>query len=161
VWAISHGMQESEDFGLSPLSFRFTAFREVRALCLLAFPEVRQPTSSGGPSGTGPRLPSGLRSSRAPRPTRRAWPYALPPLALPSGSKAIVTQEGAACNIGVASLGKEGFGPYAPYFDKPSFCELRPNCYLRTWGTRKDRGYKAPVLGRGTTRGRSSSSSTI
>ena len=31
------------------------------------------------------------------------------------------------------------------------FSEVRQNRVLRSWGMRKDRGYKAPVLGRGTT----------
>jgi hypothetical protein len=131
VLARSHSMQESEDFVCPPLSFRFKAFCGVRARCLMAFPEVRQPTSGGGPSGTGPRPPSGRLSPRAPRPTRRAWPYALPPRTLPLGAKGIVTQEGATCNVGIANLEIAGFGSYAPDFDKPRFHELRPNGGLR------------------------------
>jgi hypothetical protein len=32
-----------------------------------------------------------------------------------------------------------------------AFCELPLYGVLRSWGMRKDRGYKSPVLGRGTT----------
>ena len=32
--------------------------------------------------------------------------------------------------MGVASLEKDSIGSYAPDFDKPRFCELRPNSVL-------------------------------
>jgi hypothetical protein len=48
----------------------------------------------------------------------------LPSRALPSGSKSILTREGSASNMEVASLGKEGFWSYAPNFDKPRLHEL-------------------------------------
>ena len=40
---------------------------------------------------------------------------------------------------------------YSPKCLEEEFCELRRDGVLRSWGMRKDRGYKTPVLGRGTT----------
>jgi VCBS repeat-containing protein len=55
-----------------------------------------------------------------------------PLYSLPSGSRNIVTQEWVDCNMGVASLEKDGFWSYAPDFGQPQFHELRPNGVLRS-----------------------------
>src|SRR5215213_11934801 len=43
------------------------------------------------------------------------------------------------------------YEPMNLYFRESPECELRNYGVLRSWGMRKDRGYKTPVLGRGTT----------
>ena len=70
--------------------------------------ELRGPptTSNDGPTGRGPTRSPGRPPPRTPRPLRRAWRHALPPLSLAFGCNEDVTQDGAACNASVASFTK-------------------------------------------------------
>jgi len=61
------------------------------------------------------------------------------------------TPSGEVSRVGDSTSLKLRISPYSPECVEVEFCELRPKGVLRSWGMRKDRGYKTPVLGRGTT----------